>query len=340
MGRARCARRAPPRLALSHRRRPPVARLRRCCGAATWPRRRSELAQARRGVRSLGLRRATPQIYSRGLPGRSASSARGDLAARAAALERRLRHRRRRRRRAPTGAAPTLELLVAEGRDAEALARRATPTRAARAGSSNPALHAAGARCAARALARAGPRDEALAAGPTRSSSSRAGFGAPRGSRRALRVLGTLRAATRACRTWRRRSPSSTARPPGSSTRAALAALGAALRRARRPAEAREPLRARAGARRRAAAPARWPSTCAPSCYATGARPRTTALRGVESLTRQRAARGRPGRRGRTNRDIAQALFVTPKTVEVHLSNAYRKLGVRSRRELAGALGA
>ena len=42
---------------------------------------------------------------------------------------------------------------------------------------------------------------------------------------------------------------------------------------------------------------------------------------------------------GGSNRDIAQTLFVTPKTVEVHLSNAYRKLGVRSRRELAGPLG-
>ena len=41
---------------------------------------------------------------------------------------------------------------------------------------------------------------------------------------------------------------------------------------------------------------------------------------------------------GQSNRDIAQALFVTPKTVEVHLSNAYRKLGIRSRRELAVAL--
>jgi tetratricopeptide (TPR) repeat protein len=38
------------------------------------------------------------------------------------------------------------------------------------------------------------------------------------------------------------------------------------------------------------------------------------------------------------NRDIAQSLFVTPKTVEVHLSNAYRKLGIRSRRELETAL--
>ncbi|MDQ3726531.1 MAG: helix-turn-helix transcriptional regulator, partial [Actinomycetota bacterium] len=41
-----------------------------------------------------------------------------------------------------------------------------------------------------------------------------------------------------------------------------------------------------------------------------------------------------------TNREIAQALFVTPKTVEVHLSNAYRKLEIRNRRQLASALGA
>ena len=41
---------------------------------------------------------------------------------------------------------------------------------------------------------------------------------------------------------------------------------------------------------------------------------------------------------GRTNREIAQELFVTPKTVEVHLSSAYRKLGIASRRELAGSL--
>jgi DNA-binding NarL/FixJ family response regulator len=41
---------------------------------------------------------------------------------------------------------------------------------------------------------------------------------------------------------------------------------------------------------------------------------------------------------GQTNRDIAQTLYVTPKTVEVHLSNTYRKLGIASRRELARAL--
>jgi DNA-binding NarL/FixJ family response regulator len=42
---------------------------------------------------------------------------------------------------------------------------------------------------------------------------------------------------------------------------------------------------------------------------------------------------------GQTNREIAQSLFVTPKTVEVHLSNAYRKLDIHSRRQLAAELG-
>ncbi len=37
---------------------------------------------------------------------------------------------------------------------------------------------------------------------------------------------------------------------------------------------------------------------------------------------------------GYTNRAIAQELYVTPKTVEVHLSSAYRKLGITSRGEL------
>jgi DNA-binding CsgD family transcriptional regulator len=39
-----------------------------------------------------------------------------------------------------------------------------------------------------------------------------------------------------------------------------------------------------------------------------------------------------------TNRDIAQALFVTSKTIEMHLSNAYLKLGIKSRLQLAAAL--
>jgi DNA-binding NarL/FixJ family response regulator len=41
---------------------------------------------------------------------------------------------------------------------------------------------------------------------------------------------------------------------------------------------------------------------------------------------------------GLSNPEIAQALFVTTKTVEAHLSNAYRKLGIRSRAALTSAL--
>ena len=73
---------------------------------------------------------------------------------------------------------------------------------------------------------------------------------------------------------------------------------------------------------------------------ATGARPRTTARTGVEALTPSERRVVDLAVDGQTNRDIAQALFVTPKTVEVHLSNAYRKLDVRSRHELRPLLEA
>ena len=72
--------------------------------------------------------------------------------------------------------------------------------------------------------------------------------------------------------------------------------------------------------------------------YATGARPRTTALSGAGALTASERRVAALAAEGSSNRDIAQTLFVTPKTVEVHLSNVYRKLGIRSRRELGAAL--
>lgn len=72
--------------------------------------------------------------------------------------------------------------------------------------------------------------------------------------------------------------------------------------------------------------------------HAAGGRPRTTALTGPQSLTEAERRVARLAARGDTNRAIAEALFVTPKTVELHLSNAYRKLGVGGRRELASAL--
>ena len=73
--------------------------------------------------------------------------------------------------------------------------------------------------------------------------------------------------------------------------------------------------------------------------YATGARPRTTALQGVAALTSSEQRVAALAAEGNSNRDIAQALYVTPKTVEVHLSStAYSKLRDLVAERLDGAL--
>ena len=73
---------------------------------------------------------------------------------------------------------------------------------------------------------------------------------------------------------------------------------------------------------------------------ATGARPRRAAQRGSAALTPSERRIAELAASGLTNIRIAQDLFVTPKTVETHLTNVFRKLGVGSRRELAAALSA
>jgi len=118
----------------------------------------------------------------------------------------------------------------------------------------------------------------------------------------------------------------------------ALGALGALQRRLRRPTEAREPLR-QALELAEACGATTLVESVRSELYATGARPRSAALAGVDSLTARELRVATLARDGQTNREIAQTLFVTPKTVEVHLSSAYRKLDIRSRRDLAGALG-
>ena len=69
-----------------------------------------------------------------------------------------------------------------------------------------------------------------------------------------------------------------------------------------------------------------------------GARPRRLTFTGVESLTASERRVAQMAAEGMTNRDIAQALFVTPKTVENQLGRVYVKLGVSSRRALGDAL--
>jgi DNA-binding CsgD family transcriptional regulator len=114
--------------------------------------------------------------------------------------------------------------------------------------------------------------------------------------------------------------------------------LGAALRRSGRRADSREPLRA--GMDLAAACGARMLAERARTeLLATGARPRRLALTGAGALTPSERRVCELAAAGRTNRQIAQDLFVTTSTVETHLRHAYRKLGLRSRDALAASLG-
>ena len=228
-----------------------------------------------------------------------------------------------------------LELLVAEGRNEEAL----RVGEVLRTQYDHVVLPAVSHRrsLAAEALDRLGRRDEALALAGEELELSRR-WGAPRALGRALRVLGTVQREDGLAHL-----EEAVAVLEGSPARLehakALAALGSTLRRARRPTDAREPLR-RALELAEACDASGLAEHVRSELYASGARPRTTALHGVESLTASERRVAELAAEGQTNRDIAQVLFVTPKTVEVHLTNAYRKLGIRSRRELPTVLAA
>jgi class 3 adenylate cyclase/DNA-binding CsgD family transcriptional regulator len=117
----------------------------------------------------------------------------------------------------------------------------------------------------------------------------------------------------------------------------ALIELGAALRRANQRSESREPLR-RGLELATACGALPLAELAETELLATGARPRRIALSGVESLTPSERRVAQMAAEGSTNRQIAQDLFVTTKTVEVHLSSVYRKLDIASRTQLPAAL--
>ena len=113
----------------------------------------------------------------------------------------------------------------------------------------------------------------------------------------------------------------------------ALVDMGAALRRQGDRVAAREPLRkgldlASACGGLALAEQAREELT------ATGVRVRRDAQTGFDALTPSERRVVERAAAGASNREIAQALFVTVKTVEMHLGHAYRKLGIASRSEL------
>ena len=117
----------------------------------------------------------------------------------------------------------------------------------------------------------------------------------------------------------------------------ALTDLGAMLRRRNRRTEARELLREALDAAHRVGA-ARLANQAETELRATGARPRRVVLTGVESLTSSERRIAELASKGLTNREIAQTLFITTRTVEGHLTSIFRKLQLDSRNELEAVL--
>jgi DNA-binding CsgD family transcriptional regulator len=118
----------------------------------------------------------------------------------------------------------------------------------------------------------------------------------------------------------------------------ALADLGSALRRSGQRRAAQEPLRQaldiadRCGGRMVA-------EHARAELLITGARPRRARLTGVEALTASERRVAQLAAQGRTNRQIAQALFVSLPTVVTHLGHVYQKLAISRREQLKVALG-
>jgi ATP/maltotriose-dependent transcriptional regulator MalT len=116
-----------------------------------------------------------------------------------------------------------------------------------------------------------------------------------------------------------------------------LTELGVALREGGNPKEARPLLVAALDQAHRCGAQPLAERARA-EAVAAGARPRRPRLTGVEALTPSELRVSRLAAEGLSNREIAQALFVTTKTVADHLAASYRKLGIRRREGLPKAL--
>jgi DNA-binding CsgD family transcriptional regulator len=202
-------------------------------------------------------------------------------------------------------------------------------------GSRNPAF-IAWRSPAALALHQLGERDEALPLAREEVELARA-WGAPRALGAALRVAGLVEEGPNGLDLLEEAVQVLRDSPAKLEHAKARTELGAALRRANQRARARTELRQAVELATVCGATA-LAARAESELLATGARPRRIALSGVDSLTPSERRVAEMAAAGPTNREIAQALFITQRTVEVHLTSIYRKLRISSRSQLTAAL--
>ena len=162
-------------------------------------------------------------------------------------------------------------------------------------------------------------------------------FGAPRALGVAMRAAGVVAGGERGASLLREAIDAFERGDARLERARALTDLGALLRRRNRRTEARELLREALDAAHRSGARP-LADQAETELRATGARPRRVVLTGLDSLTASERRIAQLASQGLTNREIAQSLFVTARTVEGHLTSIFRKLRLDSRDELRAAL--
>jgi len=202
-------------------------------------------------------------------------------------------------------------------------------------GIANPA-YAAWQSQAALSLHRLGRRDEAQEHAAAEVELART-WGAPRPLGISLRVLGLIEGGASGERLLREAVDVLADSGAKLEHARALIDLGGSMRRANSRSDARDVLRRGVDLALQCGAAA-LASRGNEELAATGARPRSVVLSGVEELTASERRVAHMAAEGKSNKQIAQTLFVTPKTVEQHLGRTYRKLNINSRRNLAAAL--
>jgi DNA-binding CsgD family transcriptional regulator len=162
-------------------------------------------------------------------------------------------------------------------------------------------------------------------------------FGEAAAIGRALRALGSVRPGERGLEAFEAAAVKLQESQAALDRAGALVDFGAALRRSGRRRDAREPLKAGLELAERCGATV-LAARARGETKAAGARPRRTALHGQEALTAREHQVSALAAAGLSNREIAERLVVTVKTVEWHLRHSYVKLDVSSRKELGGKL--